>query len=189
MSRNKKEENIISAKLLQAFRSGDQSAYKTIYFTYKKSVQNFIKTLIGSEEDAEDLTQEVFVNIWKKKELLDPDKGIKGYLFTIAKNAALKFLNREKLLEDISDDIEYEVTPDNLLIAKETKMLMTLAIDQMPKQRRTIFKLSRQEGLSNEEIAERLSIKKENVAAHLSYAIRDLKKILTTVFILFLTQI
>ena len=182
MSIRETEQEVITTELLNAFRSGDMDAYKTLYLTYKTSIQDFIATLVRSEEDAEDITQEIFVNIWKNKELLDASKGIKGYIFIVAKNAALKFLNKKKLSATFTEsegyNVEYGVKADDMIIAKETAILMAQVVEKMPKQRKEVFELSRKEGLNNSEIATRLNISKENVAVHLHYAMKDLKKMI-----------
>jgi RNA polymerase sigma-70 factor (ECF subfamily) len=76
--------------------------------------------------------------------------------------------------------------PEKSLIAGETAMQIEMAVDKMPAQRREIYRLSRDEGLKNDEIADRLGTTKRNVESQLSHALKDIKKVILTAF-LFLT--
>jgi len=174
MNYSKKEENAISAELLQAFRSGDQSAYKTIYFLYRKPIEEFIARLTKSESDVDDILQEIFIEIWKNRERLDPEGGIKGYLFSITRTVLARFFNKENLIEDVIDGLEHGSI--NTPTIKEFESLIIYTIDQMPKQRGDVFRLSKIDGFSNSAIATHLGISEDEVASCLSDAISELKR-------------
>ena len=174
MNYSKKEENVINAELLQAFRSGDQSAYKTIYFLYRTPIQAFIARLTKSESDVDDILQEIFIEIWKNREQLDPEEGIKGYLFSITRTVLARFFDKENLLEGVLDDLERGNI--NTPTIKEFESLILYTIDQMPKQRGDVFRLSKIDGFSNSAIATHLGISEDEVAACLSDAISELKR-------------
>ena len=182
----------VTPELLQALRSGDQNAFERIYLHYVSSVKNFLTVLTRSGEAGEEITQEVFVTLWEKRDRIDPDKNISAYIYTIAKNYAFKYFNRKKglLQEDVmsADSLEAYGSPDEILIQKEKEILIEIAVSQMPPQRRKIYRLSRIEGLSNSEIAEMLNISKNTVENHITSALNDLREVLAMFLLLVLLK-
>lgn len=174
---------------LKALREGDEKAFEKIYLNYYKKTLYFITGLVKSEDDAKELTQEVFVKLWTNRETLDPERSVHSYMYTIARNAAFNFL-KHKLVEInymneyAAQNIETE-TSDEILFAKEMALLIEMSVSKMPAQRRKIYQMSRKEGLSNEEIATRLQISKKTVENQLSLALRELKRVIAGMIILF----
>lgn len=177
-------------KTLVALRAGDHMAYQDIYLTYKESIQYFLQRLLGSSDEAEELTQAIFVNVWEKRETVDPSRSIKSYLFSIARNSALDFFKHQKVHdryinnEMYNDGLDYD--SDEQMVAYETECLIEIAVSRMPKVRRQVFEMSRYEGLSNDEIAARLNISRETVYSHISNALRDVKEVLAVFSLLFI---
>lgn len=175
--------------LLKALREGDEKAFEKIYLNYYKRTLYFITGLVKSENDAEELTQEVFIKLWINRNTIDPERSVHSYMYTIARNAAFNFL-KHKLVEKnyIS---EYTVqnteteTSEEILFAKEIALLIEMSVEKMPEQQRKIYKMSRKEGLSNEEIATRLQISKKTVENQLSLALGELKRVIAGMVILF----
>lgn len=183
-------ENKIPESTLKAFRDGSQEAYKEIYLRYKGPVESFIYKIIRSREVAEEITQDMFINVWEKRATIDPAKGIKSYLFTIAKNMALNHIEKEKVRGKYNNLIKYDIyrlpaESDELIIAKEAELLTQIAIARMPEMRGKVFSYSHYEGLSNEEIAQKLKINKATVATHLSHARKELKNIFMLCLLMF----
>lgn len=174
---------------LKALREGNEKAFEKIYLNYYKKTLYFITGLVKSEDDAKELTQEVFVKLWTNRETLDPERSVHSYMYTIARNAAFNFL-KHKLVEInymneyAAQNIETE-TSDEILFAKEMALLIEMSVGKMPAQRRKIYQMSRKEGLSNEEIATRLQISKKTVENQLSLALRELKRVIAGMIILF----
>lgn len=174
---------------LKALREGNEKAFEKIYLNYYKKTLYFITGLVKSEDDAKELTQEVFVKLWTNRETLDPERSVHSYMYTIARNAAFNFL-KHKLVEInymneyAAQNIETE-TSDEILFAKEMALLIEMSVSKMPAQRRKIYQMSRKEGLSNEEIATRLQISKKTVENQLSLALRELKRVIAGMIILF----
>lgn len=150
---------------------------------------HFLQVLTRSEEIADDITQETFITLWEKRGRLDPGKNIKTYLYTIARNNAITYFNREKLRDKYAaqSDIPEAVsdTSEELLIAKETEILIRIAVSRMPKTRRRVFELSKYENWSHEKIADELKISKSNVSDHLYQASRDIREIIVLFLIMF----
>jgi RNA polymerase sigma-70 factor (ECF subfamily) len=165
---------------LEALRRGDHDAFKKIYLHYADSVCHFLKLLMHSEEDAKEITQEIFVQLWEKREHVDPTKSIQGYLYTIARNTAMNFFEHKKVHDKYMMYARYSQeessgTSDESLIAEETTLLIEMAINRMPKQRRKVFLMSYEDGMSTEEIARQLNISRNTVDSHLATAKKELK--------------
>lgn len=172
---------------LTALKNGEVKAFDTLFISYFGKVKCFIKGLLKSEVDAEDLAQDIFIKLWINHASLDPEKSINAYLYTMARNAAFNFLKHKFVLETYASDYtisDNPDTPDELLYAKEIALLIEMAVCQMPEQRRRIYRLSRNEAVSNDEIAACLNISKKTVENQLSLALQDLRKVIAC-FLLF----
>ena len=106
-----------------------------------------------------------------------------AYLFRIALNAFFRYIERSLLFKNyqsrqLSDDNSdlYEIESE--LNAKELELIIAIAVERMPSQRRKIYQMSREQGLSNENIARELNISKRTVENHLTQALADIRKIL-----------
>ena len=163
--------NNIDIKTLEAFQDGNHKAFETVFIAYYNKTKAFIDGYIKSESDAEELTEDLFVNLWINHDSIDASKSFSSYLHTIARNSAINFL-KHKYVHDTylnsSQEIEYSSTSEEDLIAKELGLLIDDIVGKMSEQRKMIYTLSRQEGLSNAEIAIQLNTTKRNVESQLS---------------------
>ena len=146
--------NNIDIKTLEAFQDGNHKAFETVFIAYYNKTKAFIDGYIKSESDAEELTEDLFVNLWINHDSIDASKSFSSYLHTIARNSAINFL-KHKYVHDTylnsSQEIEYSSTSEEDLIAKELGLLIDDIVGKMSEQRKMIYTLSRQEGLSNAE--------------------------------------
>ena len=181
----------VTPQVLQALREGDHDAFKTIYFVYLPQILTFLKYFTRSETEAEELTQEVFTKIWEKRAQIDLSKTFGGYLFTIARNAALQYwrslnnkavVSSDKYEEYISDDY----TTDSQIIRTETELLVKIAVSRMPNMQRKVFEMSVMEEKSTEEISRELNISSSTVFSYLSTARRQIREFIALVIIIFI---
>ena len=87
--------NNIDIKTLEAFQDGNHKAFETIFIAYYNKTKTFIDGYIKSEPDAEELTEDLFVNLWINRHSIDTSKSFNSYLHTIARNAAINFLKHK----------------------------------------------------------------------------------------------
>lgn len=179
--------NKVDIQTLEALRNGEHNAFETVFITYYNRTKQFIHGYIKSETDAEELTEDLFVNLWINRNTIDISKSFNSYLHTIARNAAINFLKRkfihETYLESVKDNESYGATSEEDLIAKELGLLIDDVIEKMPEQRKQIYKLSRNEGLTNAEIAEKLNTTKRNVESQLSLALKEIRRAISIFFL------
>jgi RNA polymerase sigma-70 factor (ECF subfamily) len=181
--------SIITQETLSAFREGDHKAFEIIFLAYYSKVKFLINSFIKSDADAEDLTEELFVNLWVNHISVDTNKSFHSYLHTVAYNAAINFLKHKLVHETYISchlDSRYSPSSEDEMICKETSLLIDIFVNKMPAQRRQIFILSRYKGMNNGEIATFLNTTKRNVETQLSLAIKELRKV-SLIYFLFMS--
>jgi RNA polymerase sigma-70 factor (ECF subfamily) len=168
-------------ELLRKLREGDSFAFEVLFYKYRNKVKGFALKMVPTQVDPEEIVQEVFVKLWLKKELVNPEKDFQSFLFSIAKNLILDHLksavNRklyfvgEHFQHDLMTDESQELTLND---EKEEKLEQLIA--EIPERRREIFRLSRFEGLSYKQIAEKLNISENTVDSQIRNALAFLRK-------------
>ncbi|WP_291594100.1 RNA polymerase sigma-70 factor [Bacteroides sp.] len=179
-------------KILKAISKGDEKAFEAFFLHYYPRVKGFIYGLLQSQEESEDISQDVFLMLWKERSSLDKIHNIKSYLFHISKNAVYRNIERTLLFKNYEDKqrAKKHVLPENTEIdddiqLKELELLVAMVVEKMPPQRKKIYKMSRELGMSNDDIAQNLDINKRTVENHLTQALADIRKILILTFLFF----
>ena len=155
-----KENKELDKKLYNRFIKGDENAFNIIVEKYRKSLISFIYKITKDIEVAEDITQEVFVYIYKTKKEYDFKYTLKTYLFTTAKSRAINYLNSQKKevpFEENNISKIYDDGLDDYLIKKEDKDYLLKNIDTLKEDYKIVIHLRDFEGFSYEEIAEILN--------------------------------
>lgn len=157
-------------------------------FLYPK-VKYFVLGLCHDEEAAENLTQDLFMKLWIKRDRLRDIENLNAYIFTTAHHSVLNYIRHTLKLpmQPIEKSLTNRDSDDNQERDIEYRELLEMVyaeIDRMPEQRRKIFLMSREEGLSNQEIADRQGISRRTVEGHISAALNVLRKLLPLWFIL-----
>lgn len=167
-------------KLLQRISEGDEIAFREIYDLYKERFYAAGLKMTRSQDIAEEIVQEVFVSLWMRRSVLLNIENPDSYLFAIVYNsisAHFKKLALEKTMKQrVSERMpEGECLTEDKLIEKENTRLLQHIIDGLPPQQQLIYHLSREEGLSREEIASRLQISPNTVKNHLLKACKYIR--------------
>lgn len=165
MNQKKEIESLSKAML------GDTKSFDIIYSFYYPLVTKFILKFVKSQSIAEDITQDIFLNIWNKRADLAKVVSFKAYLFTIAKNQTLNFLrkaatNSTVAMEIINNCELISPSVDNQIQTKEYFEYLNGLINNLTPQSREIFYLCRQEKKTYQEIAEQLQISTNTVKKH-----------------------
>ena len=138
---------------------------------------------LKNEEDVKDLVQEIFEKIWNIRSKIDEKKSFDSFLFTISLNTIRDYFrkqvkNRKFINMWLEDSGPYsESTSQSVELASLEKVIDSV-VEQLPPKRQMVFKLSRIEGLNNDEIAERMKITKKTVENHLNLALKHLRVVL-----------
>lgn len=166
--------------LFEAIRNGDESAFTLYYHSFVDSLVAFLIKLLGNEEEAKEIVQEVFIKLWEKRETIDPEKKLDSFIYTTAKNMAFNTIRKRQIHSKYVDEQSFiGADPgrgaDDNIISKETELLFNLVMNSMPSQRRKVFTLSRNEGLTYEQIAQEMGISLDTVKSHMKLALRDIR--------------
>ena len=190
---NKKSDSYQSdpdVQLMLAFQGGDNDAFERLMRKHYRSVLNFIARFIGSAEVAEDLTQEVFLRIYRNRLRYVPKARFRTWMFTIARNLSLNEIRRSTRLGELitQDDPDLRANasfpyqdddksgPESDLLLQERRKRVHQAISNLPENQRSAVLLRRFEDLSYAEIAAVLGVSEKAVKSLLSRAKVNLRK-------------
>lgn len=127
--------NRIDIKTLEALRGGNHKAFETVFINYYNKTKALIYGYIKSESDAEELAEDIFVNLWINHKSINTLKSFDAWLHTIARNAAINFLNHKYIHLAYTNDFQSEesnYSSEEDLIAKELGLLIDDIVGKMP---------------------------------------------------------
>jgi RNA polymerase sigma-70 factor (ECF subfamily) len=171
------------SQLIEKLRNGDKPSFEKIYGLYREKLYHFAYLHLKDQALAEDALQEIFLKLWLKRADLNSNLSIKGFLFTSLKNHLLNAIRTKKneILKNIRianrSEQSANVT-ENTIILSEYTQLATEGVEKLSRQKKEIFKLSVDQGLSNEEIAHNLGLSPHTIRFQISQSIKFLKKFL-----------
>ena len=182
-------DDIITSEVLRRLRDGDHESYKKVYLHWRKPIHKFVFNLTGVEDEADDITQDIFSALWNYREKIDPEKNIRSLLFLIARRIAYKSnranLIRKRYAGSVWMDESDNFTSYDIVVEKEARLLQQALLRRMAPQQRKIFEMSHNDGLSPEEIAGRLGIKRESVYNQLSIARKTMRDAILFMLLVF----
>ena len=160
--------------------------FKEVFRRYFQPLCHLSQHYLENEDEAREVVQEAFVKLWEIRNNLPPDSNLGNFLFTVVKNTCLNILKRRQILLKHHEIIrakelhfQYESLKrigDDFLEFKELKAKIERAVQNLPEQCRIVFEMSRNEELKNQEIAQKLGISQKTVEAHLTKALKILRK-------------
>ena len=172
------------AALLCRFKEGDVEAFRVIYEKWRKPVFLFLRKMLASEDDAHDITQDVFSMLWEMREKIDTSKDIKALIFLLARRTTTSYLRKlrshDQYLAEQEYEVEYSKDSEDVIIEKEIELLMLYTLERMSETQRRVFEMSFYKGMSNAEIAEALQLSNGSVRVHLHEARKSIKNIILT---------
>ena len=156
-------------QLLSLIKTGNEAAFTILFERYRSKLYYYLLRHTKSKEIAEEIVLDIFMKLWKGRELADQIQEVSAFFHKVGYYKALDFLRttaRRQQLKQVYINrakTEEEKMPDELLIDEETKLLLLRAVNQLPHQRKLIYQLSREEELSHEQIADILNLSKSTV--------------------------
>jgi RNA polymerase sigma-70 factor (ECF subfamily) len=172
--------------LVKKLINGDEQAFNELYHRYVERLGKFVVSIIKIETDAEDIVQQVFTNVWLKRESINAELNFSTYLYTVAKNTTLNAIRSANVQRDYLRDQMWKSIELNRCFTDETieydELLKQIqeALNKLSPHKKQIFELSRKDGLTHEEIATKLKISKNTVKNHMTESIKLIKKEIET---------
>ena len=171
----------VAPVVFTALSQGDEDAFRDIYLHYREPLVEFVNFLIHNREEAKEIAQDIFADLWKNRKNVTNVSNFKSYLLQTARHDAYDYLDRLNVVEKYKDfrrktGHDYGNDPSEVYIAEELSLLIQLKLDELPETQRRVYEMSRREGLSNDEIAAALKISKKTVENNLSMASKSLKE-------------
>jgi RNA polymerase sigma-70 factor, Bacteroides expansion family 1 len=180
-------------------KSETTSNFENIYLTYFSKIKHFAKVYVISDEDAENIVQDVFMELWEHRNTRFEYTNLVAYLFTTTKNKCLNFLRHKTIIKESADKIqeEYNLTLQaslnslealdvDLFSTKDTEEILKNALNALPEKCRQIFIMNKIEGKKQKEIASILNISVNTVETQMGIAYKQLRKELKNYLPLFI---
>lgn len=166
--------------LVSELKKGNEKAFRKLYDFYYQDIYGYSISLLKSKELAEENVQDVFLKIWLHRDNLNLEQSFKSYLFTIARNQAFNLLNKAANDVLLKEEVFYTSEKshdegDYSIREADCKKLKKQAIKQLPPKRKRIFKMSRKEGKTYEEISQELGISVNTVKNQMSKALESMR--------------
>lgn len=161
-------------ELLSALARGDQRSFAILVESYASQVYAHVLRYVKDAFRAEEITQDIFLKIWESRAELPEKENAAGFLYVLTRNYTISAL-RKKLDTAYAEYNEGlpadDITPVEQLELKEFSGLLEEAVEQLPPRRRQVFRMSRYEGMTYEQIALQLGISKGTVNEHIVEAL------------------
>ncbi len=171
----------LSHNLLEdSLRNNKKETLEKLFKKYYKVLVIFAKNYVKDRSIAEDLVQDVFVMLFEKADTIQIHSSIKSFLYTSVRNHTLNYIKKTKndIFDNEAINYDYRITDDEQIIdIAELSEKLYKAIELLPKQNKKIFKLSRLDGYTNQEIADQLGLTKRTVETHITNALKKLREL------------
>ena len=176
---------------LNRVREGDELAFREIYGHFWPSLYQAAYNHVRNRETAEEFVQDLFANLWLKREQLTVHTSLQGYLHTALRYQIYDYIDKQAVRQRVHADLlarhdPASYTTHETLAYNELESHLTQAVAQLPQPAQTVFRLSRYEHLSTQTIAEQLDLSPKMVEYHLTRALKLLRGQLKELITLFL---
>lgn len=175
-------------QILKEIKKDNREAFESLVCQYNESLNAFVYHIVDDKDVAEDVVQDVFVNLWINRKKVDFSTPIKNYLYVSARNIAYNHLRAAKRLAERLKHIQYvdEMTVGAYVTIEEANRMLMEAIEKLPPRTAEVIMLSL-DGLKQEKIAEQMDVTVANVKRLRAIGIEKLKKTLGPIYSILLT--
>lgn len=176
--RNRSDEELVASIV-----AGNTRAFEALFRAHYPGMCRFAARMVAHRDVAEDLVQEVFLYVWRNREVWEVRASVKQYLYASVRHGALRYLRHERVVHRYTPDtvILFERAPrlaDADLESAETISLVQAAIAKLPERCRLVYTLHREQGLTYAEVAEVMGISPKTVDVQMGRALKALRRLL-----------
>ncbi|MCX6831853.1 MAG: RNA polymerase sigma factor [candidate division Zixibacteria bacterium] len=185
--------NIQERELIRKVAAGERLAFKRLFDMHSPRVYSLLLRLVGNRDDAEELTQDVFLSLWRHAESLRGESKLSTWLYRVAVNKAINFKKRSGLFFQIRQLFSLEAddesiidrlpaaaadSPDRQVEIREAQIQLADLLGTLPHRQREVYLLHKLEGLSYNEIAEKLYVTLGTIESLMHRAKENLQKVM-----------
>ncbi len=171
-------------ELIDRFLEGDIGAYESLLKKYQQEIYYFVLRMVGRSQDAEDITQMAFVNVFRSLHKFKKQSQFKTWLYKIAFNLCLNHLKKNKVRE--TEELDYSMASDDdpaaTVVDRERKEQLAQAIEELPEKQRLTVILRTYHDLSYQEVSQVLGCSEGAAKANFHFALQKLKKKLGKIY-------
>ena len=170
------------AEMAGQIAEGNERAFFLLFTAYSPLIRPFARKIALSEKAAEDILQETFIRIWLSRDKLANVENLKGWVFTVAANECMRYMRNKLTYEKKTEELQHRqeqdpyCTPLDFVQANEISRIVQSIVNKMPAQRKTIYQMSRNQGLKPAAIADQLSLSVGTVKNVLSGALKEIRQ-------------
>ncbi len=172
--------NLDDDELIKLLYNGNRGAFDVLYYRYFAKLYSVAYKRVRSKEDAEEIIQELFTNLWVKRELVNINQNFSSYIFTSVKYMIFKYYRKEGVQKVYAENLsiaysELENTTEDIIFFNDLNVQFENAVNHLPDKSKMVFSLSRKEHKTNKEIAYQLGITEKAVEYHITKALSLLR--------------
>ncbi len=174
--------------LLELKTADDTTGFVEIYNRYYAQLYSAARKRCSSSEVAEEIVQDLFINLWINRATVTIHTSLSGYLFTSVRNLVLNHIQKEAVRRRYQESIclekvDYDNSTEEIVIVNDLTHSINVKLSTLPDKCRSVFELSRKQHKSNKQIAFELGISEKTVENHITRAIRFLRVSLQSILI------
>ena len=160
-----------------ATETSQRAEFESLFRTHYAALVAFATGMVGSTDAAEDIAQDVFVAVWRRRAEMPPEAVSRAYLYKAVRHRALNSIRHERIARDAAElpDHSFAANADEDLLHGEVESAVRAAIARLPDRARLMFTLSRDEGLTYAEIASVTGVSVKTVETQMGRALRALR--------------
>lgn len=187
---------LTDTEILDRMREHDAAAFKMLFDRYWERLYVFAYNRLKSDADAQDVVQELMINLWLRRSKISIETTVSAYLFSALRYEVMAQLSRSLKMADKKADIEQHILPEftsglDPLLQKELLALIDAEISKLPPKMQEVYRLRQEEDLSVEEIAQKLNLSEQTVRNQLNAGSQRLrsslrKAVLAAIFLPYL---
>lgn len=166
-------------QLFGLIAQGDEAAFTKLFYQYTPKLIPFLNKLTKNEQLAKEMLQETFLRLWTNREELLKVQSPSSWIYRLASNVSIDYLRVQSNRRRILKTVEVNDTSENVnetVDANQLKSIIHTAVDALPGKRRQIYRLSREHGLSHQQIADELKISINTVKNQLGMALKSIQE-------------
>lgn len=171
------------SSLIAWWKSGDDKAFDQLFKLHFHKLHLFAFRHTNDPELSEELVMDMMLKVWQKKETLEANKeSLAPFLFHILKAAIVDNYRKKRIefisVEEMKQEMQYSIQADDKLLGKELSSLYQESLNYLSPQKRLVFEMRKEQGMTYKEIARELNISSKTVDRHLSDSIAIVRKYL-----------